>query len=64
MQALLSYSADFLALLYHKTHLYSLIINSLDFLSRPYITFAELKHRTSLSRTLALKELHDEAEQR
>ena len=28
-----------------------------------YITFAELKHRTSLSPTLALKEMHDEAEQ-
>ena len=29
-----------------------------------YITFAELKHRRSLSRTVALKEMHDEAEQR
>jgi hypothetical protein len=28
-----------------------------------YIAFAEPRHRTSLSRTLALKELHDEAEQ-
>jgi hypothetical protein len=28
-----------------------------------YITFAEPRHRTSLSRTLALKEMHDEAEQ-
>jgi len=27
-----------------------------------YITFAELKQRTSLSRTLALEEMHDEAE--
>ena len=29
-----------------------------------YIAFAEPRHRTSLSLTLALKELHDEAEQR
>ncbi len=29
-----------------------------------YITFAEPRHRTSLSLTLAFKELHDEAEQR
>ena len=32
--------------------------------SAHYIGFAELKHCTSLSRTLALKELHDDAEQR
>ncbi len=29
-----------------------------------YIAFAEPRHRTSLRRTLALKEMHDEAKQR
>jgi len=31
--------------------------------SAHYIAFAELKHRTSLNHTLALKEMHDEAQQ-